>query len=185
MNPIKLTSPDGKMFVHACGKCGMTAASEDAAERCCTCHLCGAEQEPRTFRACQDCTTRLAAEYTAKELALPAAEGYDGPTYTDAASPGWFATPEEAAEAVWDQSDGNVDWPNVIAFAAIVRPVSTPDLVSHVGESWWEQLEDAEFDGPLADELADLTKRIAASAPTVWEARRERVILTRPEGADE
>ncbi len=61
MDPVKLASPDGKMYVYACSKCQRASQYEDLARTCCapkTCTECGVETKeiwyPATCAACHN-----------------------------------------------------------------------------------------------------------------------------------
>jgi len=76
MNPIPLSSPDGKVYAYACGHCHHVAAgaamlvapdepgpiphlvvrSLEAAKACCTCHSCGAFVGRKFSIECKVCS---------------------------------------------------------------------------------------------------------------------------------
>lgn len=94
MNPIPLTSPDGRIYAYACGVCHNVPASSYAlgpwpangprerlaessmvkAERCCTCSTCGARPVP--LFGCDDCNRDRALRRMWSAIATCAARGF-------------------------------------------------------------------------------------------------------------
>lgn len=105
MNATQLFHADGKPSkVFFCGKCRMTAATQENAEQCCQnykCQHCGVDTGSRSWLSCDACRRKIEDE--AERRRFEKAEkvtSWDGPIYCEGLgyNEGFF----ESVEDLWD-----------------------------------------------------------------------------------
>lgn len=180
MNAIELkgTTTDGKeVYVHACGKCGLTAIDQEAAERCCRPTLCGCGAECEKGRtACKACrdSNRAAARKKAFEQATKIqAADYSGWLYCESADK-FFESLDDLLEHYYDRDDIPT-W----AWACTEKRLSLDalELVSYQLEcqEWFDGACDY-IPGDLA-ELQAALDAVAAAIPPAQEVDYGRAVV--------
>ena len=117
MTPFELFNESGRTAgIWACGVCRRVATSEDHAEECCKCSICGQVMEDRTKEYTASHRTCWNERQCKRQVELleeaTLVDGYDGPVFWNE---NYYQDIDEAADTIadvfYDRDGDPIDWP--------------------------------------------------------------------------